>query len=67
MAGQKQWKDVRKDFKGEALSKEDYYKAVENFAGKCKCGGDFTFDAEPRCPKCGSLEFEKCGIQVDYD
>jgi hypothetical protein len=67
MAGQKQWDNVRNNYKGDALSKEDYYKAVEDLAGICKCGGKFTFDAEPRCPKCGSLEFEECGAQVDYD
>jgi len=31
---------------------------VEDLAGQCECGGNFTFDAKPRCPKCGSLDYE---------
>lgn len=31
---------------------------VEDLAGQCECGGNFTFDANPRCPKCGSLDYE---------
>ncbi len=29
---------------------------VENIAGKCECGGNFTEKAQPRCPECGSVE-----------
>ena len=25
----------------------------------CSCGGRFTLDAKPRCPKCRSLEFSE--------
>ena len=39
MAGQKQWDDVRDNNEGEALSKEGYYKSIEDMAGECKCGG----------------------------
>jgi hypothetical protein len=39
MAGQKQWDDVRDNNEGEALSKEEYYKSIEDMAGECKCGG----------------------------
>lgn len=27
---------------------------VENAIIKCKCGGDFTFSAKPRCPNCNN-------------
>ena len=33
----------------------------------CGCGGRFTFDASPRCPKCRSAELEDLGNYVDYD
>ena len=35
--------------------------------GKCGCGGRFTFDAPPRCPKCRSTDYEDLGNHIDYD
>jgi Zn finger protein HypA/HybF involved in hydrogenase expression len=26
------------------------------YSRHCRCGGSFTLDAPPRCPKCGSTE-----------
>ena len=42
---------------------------VEEFAGKCDCGGKYTFDAPPRCPKCGStnVKEEENGPTLCYD
>ena len=36
---------------------------------RCECGGTFRVDAKPRCPSCGSLEFEKDpeGLSMIYD
>jgi len=31
-----------------------YKENVILFLSPCTCGGKFTFDAPPRCPKCGS-------------
>ena len=62
-----QWEYARKEYKGKVLSEEAYYKAVEDIAGKCKCGGNFTFNAKPRCPKCNSLEIEEGRTLIDYD
>jgi hypothetical protein len=58
---------ARKKYKGKSLSEDEYYKAVENIAGKCKCGGNFTLNAQPRCPKCNSLEIEESESLIDYD
>ena len=50
--------DIQKNYPGEPISEEEYYLEVEKMVGPCNCGGDFKFDAPPRCPKCKSTEFE---------
>jgi hypothetical protein len=35
--------------------------------GTCPCGGDLSFDAPPRCPKCRSTKYEVPGNYVNYD
>ena len=52
---------------GKPLSEKEYQKAVEAKAGHCRCRGKYTFDAEPRCPKCRSLDFEPGEGGIDYD
>lgn len=49
-------KFVQENYNGEILSEEQYHKEIEIYAGKCNCGGDYKFDAPPRCPKCRSTE-----------
>jgi hypothetical protein len=51
----------------EPIPEVEYYKGVEAFAGKCKCGGKYTFDAPPRCPKCQSTRIEEGKITMLYD
>ncbi len=58
---------IKDHVKCKYISKKDYYKGVEEFAGKCVCGGDFTMDAPPRCPKCRSDEIEEGEIIMHYD
>ena len=60
---------IRENFPGEAISEDEYHKAVEAFAGKCNCGGQFTFDAPAMCPECRSMEFKEDpdGEQICYD
>jgi DNA-directed RNA polymerase subunit RPC12/RpoP len=36
------------------MPQREYERRVEAIAGSCECGGDFTFDASPRCPECRS-------------
>lgn len=44
-----------------------YNQQVEAFAGKCKCGGRFLFDAPLRCPKCRSTNIKEGEITIMYD
>ena len=58
---------VREQVDVAPLSEEDYHRAVEKIAGKCKCGGQYVFDASPRCPKCQSEHIREGGITAMYD
>lgn len=59
---------LQKTFKGESISEDEYHRKVEEFAGACKCGGKYLFDAQPRCPECRSLKMEHVpGVIVHYD
>lgn len=61
-------KYVKEHVDVEPISEDEYHRAVEKFAGKCKCGGQFTFDAPIRCRKCRSTHFKECGGTITmYD
>lgn len=49
---------IKELFPGEPLSEDSYEAAIEEFVGKCKCGGQFRFNAPPRCPRCRCTDFE---------
>jgi len=51
----------------EPISEHDYYIGVEALAGKCRCGGHYTFDAPPRCPKCLSTHISEGMTICNYD
>lgn len=53
----------------EPLTGEEYHNEVERFAGQCSCGGNFTFSAPPRCPKCNSPDwrFDPASGKIMYD
>lgn len=52
----------------EPISGEEYYRRVEAVVGKCICGGNYTFDALPRCPQCHSTRFDDDGSSgICYD
>ncbi|MFH1551031.1 MAG: hypothetical protein ABIH04_10790 [Planctomycetota bacterium] len=57
---------VRKHHPVAPLSEEEYEKAVEKIAGRCRCGGRFRFDVPHRCPKCGSGDVEFISV-AHYD
>ena len=58
---------VQQNVDVEPLSEKDYNNGVEKFAGVCKCGGSFLFDAPVRCPKCRSINIEEIRITIMYD
>lgn len=52
-------RQVREDAQIEPISEEEYHRGIEAIAGKCKCRGQFTVDAPPRCPKCRSKRIKE--------
>jgi predicted Zn-ribbon and HTH transcriptional regulator len=59
--------DVRKNAPVEPISEDEYHKGIEVLVGKCRCRGNYTFDAPPRCPKCRSTRIEDYGPALCYD
>jgi len=49
------------------IDEDIYHLGVEDYAGKCACGGAFTFEAPPRCPKCKSDNYEVMDGYMHYD
>jgi hypothetical protein len=60
-------KNSRDRKKLKRISLEEFNRGVEEFAGKCDCGGKYTFDAPPRCPKCCSTNIKEVGSKLFYD
>lgn len=58
---------VREHVDVEPISESDYQAAIEELAGSCDCGGNFTFDAPSRCPACRSTHIEVHPPTVMYD
>lgn len=58
---------IQEETLGESLDEEEYTKAVEKYAGKCRCGGDYLLDATSRCPNCKSTQYKETGIHSYYD
>jgi Zn finger protein HypA/HybF involved in hydrogenase expression len=49
---------IKEDYDGEPISESEYYRGVEEFAGRCHCKGEYKIEAPPRCPKCHSSNIE---------
>ena len=49
------------------LDESAYRKEVESEAGTCGCGGELSFSAPLRCPKCRSLNVTEGDIVSFYD
>ena len=60
-------KSIRFDELGGFLMVPSGRHCVETKVGKCECGGNFTFDAPSRCPKCHSTKIEEGETTVFYD
>lgn len=45
---------IKQHHPGPPLSEKEYESEVERIAARCTCGGQYRFDAPPRCPKCRS-------------
>jgi len=51
--------DVRKYAPLEPRSENEYQSSIRAIAGKCSCGGNYTLNAPPRCPKCRSTRLRE--------
>ena len=60
-------KNIQDNAQIEPLSKSEYDKQITILAGTCKCGGRFTFDEPPRCPKCRSTRISEGDTTIFYD
>jgi hypothetical protein len=62
-------KAIQRSHPGEPLGEEAYHEAVEELAGRCDCGGRFSFQALPRCPECRSTRHREDpdGGMILYD
>ena len=49
---------IRENYPGDPIDEGEYHRLVEEFAGKCECGGKYTFNAPSRCPNCRSTNTE---------
>ncbi len=60
-------KYVREHAQVEPISEDAYHKGIEAVAGTCMCGGKYSLNARPRCPKCRSMRIDESGPTVMYD
>lgn len=61
-------KKIKKENKNLSIQDKKYDELIEEYAGTCKCGGSFKFEAPPRCPRCRSEEYEQIGGTITlYD
>lgn len=58
---------VQAEAQVEPISEDEYHASIEAMVGKCRCGGKYTLDAPPRCPRCRSTRVEEGEITVMYD
>jgi hypothetical protein len=58
---------LRETYPGEPLSEEAYHREVERLLGPCGCGGEFSFDAPVRCPRCRSTAIKEGRPSKHYD
>ena len=60
---------IKKNYPGEPIGQQEYHREVEKIAGICKCGGQYKFNAPPRCPNCKSVNIinDPEGRMICYD
>jgi hypothetical protein len=45
---------IKREYQGASLTQGEYHRAVEATFAPCGCGGQFRYEAPPRCPTCQS-------------
>ena len=58
--GKEKWVDYKHtmEYENGHLTDVEYDKKVLKILGMCKCGGKYTANARPRCPKCKSTKYK---------
>jgi hypothetical protein len=46
------------------ISNKEFEYAVEKASGKCACGGQYSLNANPCCPECGSTSVRQSGRKL---
>ncbi len=67
MASSEHDREIQEHAPVEPISQAEYHRGVEAVAGKCECGGQYTFDAPVRCPECRSTRLEEGPPTIMYD
>jgi len=67
MATAEQDRYVQEHVSVEPIEEEEYHREIEKLVDECKCGGQYTFNASPRCQKCHSDQLEEGEPDVHYD
>ncbi|MFC2167507.1 hypothetical protein ACFLRW_00870 [Acidobacteriota bacterium] len=60
-------KMIQEEYPGDSITESEYHREIEKLMGQCKCGGQHSFDAPPRCPGCNSINIEKGDVFMMYD
>jgi len=55
---------VRLNAPVEPISEDEYHAGVDDLAGECRCGGKYSLDAPPRCPRCHSTRIEAGASEI---
>lgn len=58
---------IQEEVPVEPITEDQYNAGIETVAGACACGGHFSLNAPPRCPKCCSLRIEEGEAGLMYD
>ena len=57
---------IQKFYPVASIGEKEYFHAIEEYAGKCICGGKYSMKAGPRCPQCNSPEIDKHNCDIGY-
>jgi hypothetical protein len=59
--------NIQKNAEIEPISEKEYHRAIDDYAGKCDCGGKYKMKTIPRCPKCRSIKLKQIDSICLYD
>jgi hypothetical protein len=62
-------RDIRENYPGEPITRDEYHALAEATLDPCPCGGRFLYAAPPRCPFCRSTReaWSNGRVEMHYD